>query len=289
MSAIDEEHAQLMLSNELGVEFRRHDDGSKPGMPDLLSVDGKHVAEVITTASRSVRKAEKNLPAVSEVRLPHCVWVLIPYTVLGGATKGVLQRITADVLRWIEDAGCDDHWSSNGERQSFFGSDTPPFLGLREYNDGIQVMCVQFCQHRKNEHHQIKWSVVHEPTPVDPWGLLQRSLGIVEKEQRGGVQALAKKLGGYPNKHLVMYPFGSPGNVTAAVSDYVLPSDLGNLAPPRLHPPLVDVHLWILYRYGKDDITGGLHVCDNHWRKFGTQTPQQDKSSFPWRLHHPDA
>ena len=38
-----------MLEVEFGVEFQRHDDGSKPRMPDLLSLDVNHVAEVITT------------------------------------------------------------------------------------------------------------------------------------------------------------------------------------------------------------------------------------------------
>jgi hypothetical protein len=49
----EEEHARLVLSGEVGVEFRLYDDGSKPSMPDLLSADGKHVAEVVTTTSAS--------------------------------------------------------------------------------------------------------------------------------------------------------------------------------------------------------------------------------------------
>lgn len=43
-----------MLEVEFGVEFQRHHDGSKPRMPDLLSLDVlsldvNHVAEMITT------------------------------------------------------------------------------------------------------------------------------------------------------------------------------------------------------------------------------------------------
>ncbi len=103
------------------------------------------------------------------------------------------------------------------------------------------------------------------------------------------MQALAKKLGGYPNKHLVMYPFGPPGNLTAALSHYALPSDLSDLMPPRLKPPLVDVHLWLVYQYGNDDVVEGLHVCDGRWAKFGTLLPKQDVSSPIRRFHYPDA
>ncbi len=52
----EEEHARTLLENELGMPFRRHDDGSKNGMPDLLSKDGNHVAEVITTVPRGSGK-----------------------------------------------------------------------------------------------------------------------------------------------------------------------------------------------------------------------------------------
>lgn len=78
MSGAEEEHARLMLSGELGVDVRLHDNGSRPSMPDLLSVDGKHVAEVITTAPSAIREAENNLPSMVEPRLPHCVEVSIP-------------------------------------------------------------------------------------------------------------------------------------------------------------------------------------------------------------------
>ena len=71
MLRTEEEHARLTLSGELGVKFRLYDDGSKPSMPDLLSSDGTHVAEVITTAPSDVRKEEQHLDPVAEPRLPH--------------------------------------------------------------------------------------------------------------------------------------------------------------------------------------------------------------------------
>ena len=61
----EEEHARLLLSGELGMEFRHYDAGSSPRMPDLLSSDGMHVAEVITTAPPAVRKAQKEKEKVS--------------------------------------------------------------------------------------------------------------------------------------------------------------------------------------------------------------------------------
>ena len=61
VSRTEEEHARLMLSDELGVEFRLYDDGSEPNMPDLLAADGKHVAEVITTTPSAIREAEQRL------------------------------------------------------------------------------------------------------------------------------------------------------------------------------------------------------------------------------------
>ncbi len=56
-SRAEEEHARIVLEDELGVEFQHHDDGSKSSMPDLLSLDGNHVAEVITTTPSAVREA----------------------------------------------------------------------------------------------------------------------------------------------------------------------------------------------------------------------------------------
>lgn len=271
------------------MEFRLHDDNSKPSMPDLLSADGKHVAEVITTVPARAREAEKNLPAMIEVKLPHCVRVLIPYTNLVRVSRRARQKIRADVLRWTIDAGCVYHWSSKDEQGVSSGVNPLPILGLGAYDDGVQVACFRCHHDSPNEPHQIVWTIMHSLSPADPWSLLQRSLGIIEKEHHGGVQALAKKLAGYPIKHLVMYPFGPPGNLTAAVSDCMLPPSLFTLPPPRLHPPLVDVHLWLLYRYGNGDINEGLHVCDNRWTRFGTRMPKQDRSSFLWRLHYPDA
>jgi hypothetical protein len=281
----EEVHAKLVLSGELGVEFKLHDDGSKPSMPDLLSVDGKHVAEVITTTPSAVREAEQRLSPIPEPKLPHCVRVVIPYPILGGATKAVRLEIRADILRWMAESGCEYHWSSRDESESLPGLDPDPILDLRAYDDGARVMCVQRCQHSNVEPHQIKWSVMHAPSAADPWALIRQSLRIVDQEQRGGVQALAKKLNGYANKHLVMYPFGPPGNLTAALSGYVLPPNLQDLVPPRLNPPLVDVHLWLLYRYESDKAAEGLHVCNGHWARFGTMLPKHELTS-PLRHFH---
>ncbi|MHA7210070.1 hypothetical protein [Arthrobacter sp. MDT1-65] len=271
------------------MEFRLHDDNSEASMPDLLSLDGKHVAEVITTVSARAREAEKNLPAMIEAGLPHCVRVLIPYTNLARVSRRAREKIRADVFRLTVGAGCVDHWSSTDEQGLSSGINPLPIFDLAAYDDGVQVVCWQCHHDSPSEPHQIVWTFMHSPSPTDPWTLLERSLRIIEEEQQGGVQALAKKLTGYPNKHLVMYPFGPPGNLTAAISDYVLPSNLLTLAPPRLHPPLTDVHLWILYRYQDNDLTEGLHVCDNYWARFGRRPPKQDRSSFLWRLHYADA
>lgn len=70
------------------------------------------------------------------------------------------------------------------------------------------------------------------------------------------MRALGEKLDGYPNKHLVMYPFGPPGNLTAAFSRYSPPPNPRDLMPPQLNPPLADVHLWLMYRYEDRDVTG---------------------------------
>ncbi|WP_146069608.1 hypothetical protein [Arthrobacter sp. B0490] len=289
MSAREEDHARILLSEELGVEFRLYDDNSKPGMPDLLSLNGKHVAEVITTVPARAREAEKNLPAMTEAKLPHCVRVLLPYKNLARVSRRARQKIRADVLRWTVDAECVNHWFSTDEQGLSHCVNPLPILGLGAYDDGVQVACFQCHHDSPNEPHQIMWTIMHSPSPADPWSLLQLSLGIIEKEQEGGVQALAKKLAGYPTKHLVMYPFGPPGNLTAAISDYVLPPDLFTLAPPRLHPPLTDVHVWLLYRYENDDIAEGIHMCDNYWARFGMRPSPQDRSSLLWRLHYPNA
>jgi hypothetical protein len=288
MIRTEEEHARLMLAGELGVELRHHDDGSKPGMPDLLSVDGKHVAEVITTARSAVRKAQQHLPPIPAPTLPHCVSVLIPYTIVGGTTKRVRQNIAADVRQLVAKTGCEYHWSSRDRRQSLEEVDPAPILGLVAFSDGVRVLCVQRCHHPEDEPHQIRWTVTHEASPDDPWTLIRRSLHIVNEEQHGGVQSLADKLNGYPNKHLVMYPFGPPGNLTAAFGTYVPPANPLELMPPRLNPPLADIHLWLLYQYGNRDVLGGLHVCSGHWGKFGALFPKLDQSPLG-RLHYRDA
>lgn len=271
----EEEHAKIVLEGELGVEFKHHDDGSKDGMPDLLSLDGKHVAEVITTVPPAVREAQNSLNPMPEAALPHCVRVMVPYTNVGGATKAARRKIKADVLQWTASNGCEYHWPSRDEWQLRAGIDPAPILGLGEYDDGVKVLCVQHCQHSARESHRIEWSVVHESSSRDPWELIRQSLHIVETEQRGGVPALAEKLNGYPNKHLVMYPFGPPGNLTAAVSRYVPPSNLSDFMPPQLNPPLSDIHIWLLYRYETGNDVEGIHVCTGHWAKFGTAFPTQ--------------
>lgn len=286
MSKADEEHAKSTLSGELGVELLIHDDGSKPGMPDLLSVDGKHVAEVITTAPSSVREAQQNLYPTSSPTLPHCVWVVIPYTAVGGATKRARENIAKDVLRWIAESGCNYHWQSRDPEHVGFSADSPPILALGAYDDGVTAVCVQRCKHPDEEPHQIRWSVAHEPSAEDPWNLIRRSLEIVGREQHGDVQALAEKLIGYPNKHLVLYPFGSPGNLMAALGSYVPPSNPRDLMPPTLKPPLDDVHIWLLYLYGHRGVVEGLHVCSGHWAKFGTAFPKPDLTSPLERLHY---
>lgn len=284
----EEEHARILLEGELGVEFLHHDDGSKSGMPDLLSLDGKHVAEVITTAPSATREAQQNLKPMPDETLPHCVRVTMPYTAVGGASKAVRLQIRSDVQRWAVSPRCKHHWSSLDESQLRPGVDPAPILGLGLYDDGIQVLCVQQCQHSDAKPHQIEWSVVHEPSPADPWQLIRRSLHNVDEEQHGGVGSLAKKLNGYQNKHLVMYPFGPPGNLTAVFNRYVPPSDWRDLMPPQFNPPLDDIHIWLLYRYGNHDDLEGLHVCSGHWSKFGTKVPKPDPFSLLGRLHYPD-
>jgi hypothetical protein len=286
----EEEHARILLEGELGVEFLHHDDGSKSGMPDLLSLDRKHVAEVITTAPSATREAQQNLKPMPDATLPHCVRVTMPYPIVGGATKAVRLKIKSDIQRWTTAPRCKHHWSSLDESRLRPGVDPAPILGLGLYDNGIKVMCVQQCQHSDAKSHQIEWSVVHRSSPADPWRLIRGSLDNVDKEQHGRVGSLAKKLNGYPHKHLVMYPFGPPGNLTAAFSRYVSPSDWRDLMPLQLDPPLHDVHVWLLYRYGNHDDVEGLHVCGGHWSKFGTAFPKSvGRFSLPGRLHYPDA
>lgn len=287
---MEEEHARTVLEQELGVEFRQYDDGSAPGMPDLLSLDGNHVAEVITTSPSAVRKAQKSLQPTPNATLPHCVQVVVPYMVVGGATKVVRGKIEADVLRWVSKRGCHYHWSSRDALDLRPGIDPIPILGLGAYEDGVKALCVQRCQHSEDEFHQIGWTVEHGLSTDDPWEMIRRSLHLVEREQRGGVSALAKKLNHYPNKHLVMYPFGPPENLTAALGRYVLPSDPHDMLPPQLNPPLADIHVWLLYRYGDRDVVEGLHVCDGRWARFGTMIPKLDRQSPEVRsLHYREA
>lgn len=277
-----------MLSGELGVEFRLYDDGSRSSMPDLLSGDGKHVAEVITTTPSAIREAEQRLDPIAEPTLPHCVWVMIPYMILGGATREVRSKIRADVLRWTAEAGCESHWSSRDERQLLPGVDPDPILGLGVYDDGVQDLrsALPAFAHGATSDQVV---CTHEPSPDDPWTLIRQSLHTVDNEQRGGVRALGEKLDGYPNKHLVIYPFGPPGNLTAALSRYSPPPSPRDLMPPQLNPPLADVHLWLMYRYEDRDLTEGLHVCSGHWGRFGTSLPKLHLELPLRRLHYRSA
>jgi hypothetical protein len=269
-SALEEEHARLMLSRELDQEFDLYDDGSIASMPDLVSLDRRHAAEVVTTAPFALRKAEQHLAALAEPRLPHCVLATVPYSRLGGVTRAVRRSIETDVFRWTTESRCVDHWAPHGGLQLALGRSPDPILGLRGYDDGIRVYCVQTCQHPADASHQINWSVVHEPSSEDPWMLLRRSLQIIDEQHRGGVSALANKLSGFPNKHLVMYPFGPPGNLTAFLGGYVAPIDLADLLPPVLNAPLTDIHLWIVVQYGGSS-SEGLHVCNGRWSRLGAE------------------
>jgi len=289
VSKVEEEHARLMLVRELGVDFYVYDDGSRPSMPDLLSADGKHVAEVITTVPPAVREAEQRLAPLAEPSLSHCVWVVIPYTVLGGVTKDVRSRIGADVIRWVEEAASVFYWPSLNQHRSFDDRGPAPFLGLGAYDDGVRAMRVESCSHPDAKEHQIRWTVEHAPSSYDPWNLIRRSLRIVNTQQRGGAQALADKLNGHPNKHLIMYPFGPPGNLTAAFASFAPPPDPRDLIPPQLNAPLSDIHLWLMCKYGDQSITEGLHVCNGHWARFGTRLPGVDKISDLRTLHYREA
>jgi hypothetical protein len=252
-----------MLTHELAVQFRHHDDGSEPAMPDLVSVDGLHVAEVVTTAPFAIRQAEEHLEPVPEPRLPHCVWVTIPRGMLPGATRAARSAVRADILRWTAEAACQDHWPRTDDLRP------PPFIGLRSYDDGVGVFCVQRCEHADDDPHRIVWPVLHAPSDIDPWQQVELSLAVIESEHRGGIASLVRKLAHYPNKHLVMYPFGSPGNLTAAVSQFTPPDDPLALIPKRLPPMLSKIQLWVVYRYGLDGVAEGLRVWHGGWSRFG--------------------
>jgi len=272
----EEEHARILLEDQLGLPFRHHDDGSKNSMPDLLSEDSSHVAEVVTTVPPLIRETENSLKPMPILALPHCVWVAVPYTLLGEASKGARNSIKSEILRWTDNDRCKSRWPSHSLQNLTAGIDTMPFLPLVPPGNGFEAFCVQVCQHSENEPHQIKWTIVHEPAAVDPWQLIDQALHHVDTHQHGGVLALAKKLDRYPNKHLVMYPFGPPGNVTAAMSSYMPPADLNRLLPPQLAPPLEDIHLWLPYRYEPQGPVEGLHICSGRWERFATGLPKTD-------------
>lgn len=281
----EEDHAKTMLESQLGIDFHHHDDGTKNGMPDLISANGKHVAEVITAAPHAVRIAEKSLKPISDTALPHCVRVIIPYSVIGGATKRARDNIKTDVLKLV-DGKCDNHWFYPKGHFRPLDTVSAPILLLGEYVDGTKLLCIQDCRHSTKMPHQIEWSVMHEATDRDPWILLRQSLQLVDTEQHGKVQSLADKLKGYRNKHLVIYPFGPPGNMTAAFTRYVPPSNLRDFFPSQLSPPLSDVHLWLLYRYGDRGDIEGIHICTGNWTKFGTAIPRGNLDSLIRSFHY---
>lgn len=283
---LEEEHARTLLESELVVPFAHHDDGSRNGMPDLLSADDNHVAEVITTVHPLIREAESSLKPMPLPALPHCVWVTVPYVLLGDASKKARNSIKAEILQRTDNDHCKNHWPSHNLQPLTAGNDTKPLLPLNLPDSGVQALCVQVCQHSEYEPHQIMWPTVHEPAAVDPWQLINQALHHVDTHQHGGVPALAEKLGGYPNKHLVMYPFGPPGNVTAAMSSYKVPSTPTDLIPPQLAPPLDDVHLWLLYRYELQGPVEGLHICTGRWQRFGTGLPKTDDLLSTWDAHY---
>jgi len=282
----EEEHARILLENELGLPFRHHDDGSKNSMPDLLSEDGNHVAEVITTVPPLIRETENSLKPMPLLALPHCVWVTVPYALLGGASKKARNNIKSEILQWTDNDRCKNHWPSHSLQDLTVGKDTMPFLPLSLPDSDFQALCVQDCQHSENEPHQINWTIVHEPIAVDPWELIDQALHRVDTHQHGGVPALAEKLGGYPNKHLVMYPFGPPGNVTAAMSSYKPPADLSRFLPRQLAAPLEDIHLWLPYRYESQGSVEGLHICTGRWERFATGLPKTDDLLSTRGLHY---
>lgn len=282
----EEEHARILLEDQLGLAFRHHDDGSRNSMPDLLSEDGSHVAEVITTVPPLIRETENSLKAMPIRTLPHCVWVTVPYALLGGASKKARNSIKSKILQWTDNDRCESHWPSRSLQPLTAGKDAMPFLPLSPPASDFQAFCAQVCRHSENEPHQIMWPTMHQPTAVDPWQLIDQALHHVDTHQHGGVPALAEKLGGYPNKHLVMYPFGPPGNVTAAMSSYKPPADLNRFLPPQLVPPLDDIHLWLLYRYELQGPVEGLHICTGRWERFGTGAPKTADLLSPWDAHY---
>lgn len=282
----EEEHARILLENELDLPFRHHDDGSKNSMPDLLSADENHVAEVITTAHPLIRETENSLKPMPIPALPHCVWVTVPYALLGGASKKARNCVKAEILQRTDNDRCKNHWRSNSMQDHTSSKDLRPFIPLSPPDSGFEALCAQVCLHPENEPHQIKWTIVHEPAAVDPWQLIDQALHHVDTHQHGGVPALAEKLGGYPNKHLVMYPFGPPGNVTAAMSSYKPPADLNRFLPPRLAPPLEDIHLWLPYRYEPQGPVEGLHICTGRWERFGTGAQKTDDLLSTQGLHY---
>lgn len=282
----EEEHARILLENELGLPFRHHDDGSKNSMPDLLSADERHVAEVITTAHPLIRETENSLKPMPIRTLPHCVWVTVPYALLGGASKKARNSIKSEILQWTDNERCKNHWPSHRMQPLTAGKGPRPFLPLSPPDSGFIALCAQVCLHPENEPHQIKWTIAHEPVAVDPWQLIDQALHHVDTHQHGGVPALAEKLGGYPNKHLVMYPFGPPGNVTAAMSSYKPPADLNRFLPTQLAPPLEDIHLWLPYRYEPQGPLEGLHICAGRWERFGTGIPKTDDLLSMQGLHY---
>lgn len=282
----EEEHARIVLEAELGLGIRHYDDGSANNMPDLLSVDEQHVAEVITTVRSKAREARQHLTAVPVLDLPHCVRVAVPFTLLGMTGKKRRHKIQEELVALSATDGCKEHWPTSAEHSLDPARAVNPLLFLGALDGGVTAYCIQQCQHSVDGHHRIEWSVGHRPSSVDPWQLLRQSLQNARK-QHGGVQALAQKLNGYPHQHLVLYPFGPPENLTAQFSQYMPPSNVNDLLPAFLNPPLSDMHVWILYQYGHGDYEG-LHLCSDRWARFGTRIPKVDGqlAAFMQQLHY---
>ncbi|MGO4588870.1 hypothetical protein [Paenarthrobacter sp. 2TAF44] len=270
----EEEHARIVLEAELGLGLRHYDDGSANNMPDLLSMEGRHVAEVITTVPGKAREARQHLTAVPVLDLPHCVRVAVPFTLLGMTGKKRWHEIQEEVVALTAADCCKEHWPPLAEHSLGPARASNPLLFLGALDGGVTAYCIQQCRHPADGRHRVEWSVVHRPSSVDPWQLLGQSLQKARK-QHGGIQALAEKLSGYPHKHLVMYPFGPPENLTAEFSHYMPPSNVNDFLPPFLDPPLSDLHVWILYQYGNGDYEG-RHLCGGQWARFGTSIPKVD-------------
>ena len=86
----------------------------------------------------------------------------------------------------------------------------------------------------------------------------------------------------------MIYPFGPPGNLTAAFSRYVVPAPR-DLIPRSLKPPLDDIDLWLLYHYNSGGQWEGIHLCSGRWTRFGTGIPSPDATFACEPFHYREA